>query len=41
MLVTWEFITGFMVGFELFDDEYNGKGIIVDMFIVRIIFDWV
>ena len=35
--VHWEFITGVGIGIEFFDDEDEGKGMFLDLLIVRIL----
>lgn len=37
MTVEGEFFAGFMLGFELFDDEIFGKGVMFDLFIYRLV----
>lgn len=33
-------ITGCMLGVELYNDPLEGNGLIIDLFILRFIFDW-
>jgi len=40
MQIGFNFITGFMVGIEFYDDVLQGKGLIIDLGIFRLIFDW-
>lgn len=39
MSISADFITGFMVGIETFSDEILGTGMILDLGILRIIFE--
>ena len=39
MLIEFDFITGFMVGLEFFENEAEGEqGLILDLGIIRLIF---
>lgn len=37
MTIEGEFIPGFMVGFELFNDPIFGQGVMIDLFIYRVV----
>ena len=35
LTIDFNWITGFCVGLEIFDDEELGKGVMIDLFIIR------
>lgn len=38
MSVTYNWITGFCLGIEFFDDEDHGRGVMLDVGIIRFLF---
>lgn len=40
MNIYLDWITGCMVGIELFNDPIEGRGLIIDLVIFRLVFDW-